>query len=175
MRETAPDLAALLRERARRLAQPELAEGAIGTEAVTVFAIGGQCFGLPLADVAYAARLQHLTPIPRGERHYLGLTWVGGYLVTVLDVATLLGLREVGLRDVTSCVVASRGSRQLGFGAEVLLGIEEVPASRIAPLPAADSQTAGACRVAFVGADRVLLLDLGQLLARLDLGGAAGA
>lgn len=174
------DIAALLRERAARLAQRERAEVSSSSEPVVIFAIGGHCFGLSLPEVIYAARLQHLTPIPRAARHYLGLTWCGGHLVTVLDVAALLGLREVGLRDITSCVITSHAGRQTGFGAEVLLGIEDVPAAQISLLRTTDA-VAGtdpvaelAPRVAFVGSDRALLLDLPRLLARID-GSAAGA
>ena len=175
----ARDVAAILRERAQRLAQRERADEPRHSEPLVIFAIGGHHFGLPLGDVVYAARLQQLTPIPQAARHYLGLTWSGGYLVTVLDVAVLLGLREGGRRDATACVVTSRGSRQLGFGAAVLLGIEDVPAAQISPLltsdlsASLDLQAAAAPRVAFLGNERALLLDLGQLLARLDRGESA--
>lgn len=170
MREGGRDIAVLLRERAKKLARREQSDAGVESEPLVIFSIGGQSFGLPLAGVVYAARLQHLTPIPRAASHYLGLTWMGGYLVTVLDAAALLGMRDDRLRDVTTCVIGSCGSRQLGFGAEQIVGIEDVPASQITPLPPSDPQERGAARLAFLGTGRAFLLDLGQLLARLDAG-----
>lgn len=171
----ARDVGTLLRERARLLSRRERADDTVGAEQAVIFAIGGQRFGLPLSEVVYAARLQHLTPIPKVVPHYLGLTWMGGYLVTVLDVAVLLGLRDGGLRDVTTCVIASCGGRPLGFGAESVVGIEDVPGSQIAPLLAGDPREAGATRLAFLGDHRILLLDLGRLLSRLDASTSARA
>lgn len=175
MKAAVRDIAELLRKRAELLAVRERAAIDLESETVAIFSIGGHSFGLPLADVVYAGRLVQLTAIPRGAPHYLGLSWIGGYLVTVLDVATLLGVRDAGLRDVTICMVGSRGGRQIGFGAELLLGIEDVPASQIIPLSSASRREAGAPRLALLGAAHTRLLDLDLLLARLDAGELAGA
>jgi chemotaxis signal transduction protein len=164
----------ILRERAVRLALAEGESEVSATEPYVAFMVSGHCFGVPLKSVLYAGRLRHLTPLPGGAPYLLGITVLAGHLVSVLDIAGFLSLRQQGLGDVTCCLVVQAGERELGLCAEQLIGIEDVPVSRIMSI-AASSSTLVLSRAAFLDRFRLLILDLDRLIADPRLSGTGDA
>ncbi len=164
------DLLLILKDRARRLASTEENPQTAPTEPYVAFLASGQCFGVPLNHVIYAGRLRHLTPLPGGSPYLLGITVLAGHLVSVLDVAAFLNLRNKGLGDVTCCLVVQWEDREIGLSAEQLIGIEDVPIEKISPI----GPSAGATRAALLGRLHMLILDLDRLLgdARLSPNGS---
>jgi len=158
--QTVADVAKLLNERAALLARRErvLDESALLPH--VAFQAAGEQFAVPLRYVVYASRLRHLTPIPGGPPYLLGICSLSGHLVSVLDVATFLSLRQRGLHDVACCLVVTLDGRELGLCAERLLGIEDIPASAISPWL---SGHAAIPQVATIDKQRLLILDLPQL------------
>jgi purine-binding chemotaxis protein CheW len=128
------DVAAVLRERAAALAQPE-AQESTDAEALATFTVGGHALGVPLERVLRASDLRHLTEIPGGPPWLLGLTAVEGHLVSLLDLARFLGLGRSGVADVRGSLVVSAGKREIGLVAEQLLGIRDLPQSALTVLP----------------------------------------
>ena len=171
LRET--DRLSVLRECAERLARAEGEKVQSATEPFVAFLAGGHCFGVHLRSVVYAGRVRHLTPLPGGSSYLLGITVLAGHLVSMLDVAAFLELRQQGLSDVSCCLVVQANGRELGLAAEQLIGIEEVPADRIASL-GTGGKTAIIKQAAVLYRTRMLLIDLEQLIAdeRLSGGGA---
>ena len=147
-----------LRERASRLARSTGNQKPISTESFVAFLIGKQCFGVPLSSVVYAGRLRHLTPIPNGPPHLLGVTVLAGHLISVLDIAALFALRRPGVADVNSCLIIESGPRKIGLAAEQALGIEEIPFDQISEISLGES-AAAIRRAAFVDRMHILLLD----------------
>src|SRR5690349_2893405 len=99
---------AILRERARVLARPEWEDHADTIE-LAAFKIGGHTIGVPLEHVARAAELRHLTEIPGGPSHLIGVTAIDGRLVSLLDLTALYGLRGRGIGDVTGTILVASG------------------------------------------------------------------
>jgi chemotaxis signal transduction protein len=163
----------LLKERAVRLAQAEGETEAGPTESVVAFLASGECFGVPLGQVRHAGRLRHLTPLPGGSPYLLGITVMAGHLVSVLDVAAFLDLRQQGLGDVSCCIVVQAGGRQIGLCAEQLIGIEDLPAKSIVSIGGHSGKAASAVigRAALLDRLRILLIDLEPLLADSRLAG----
>lgn len=166
------DIEQVLRQRALALAQGDRRAQADQSESLVVFSIGGQTFGVPLADVAYAGRLRHLTPIPSGVSHLLGITLLSGFLISVLDVATLLSLRRQGVGDVTCCLVVQCGGRDIGLAAEQVVGIEEIPVRDISAISIGGG-TGAITRVALLQRLQVLIIDVARLIADPRLKGGA--
>jgi purine-binding chemotaxis protein CheW len=156
----ARDVGAILRERARILALRDASELAATTEELATFGIGGHLIGVPMVRVTRAAALKHLTEIPGGPPFLVGVTAVEGQLVSLLDLAVLLGLSRRGVGDITGSLVVSWGAREIGLAAEQLFGIEDVPVRDIAPLPGA---TGPLTRVARLPERELLLLDVETL------------
>lgn len=185
MRDRQIDLAStssklsILAARAERLASAEDEAQITATLAYVGFIVSGQCFGVPLPHVIYAGRLRHLTPLPGGSPYLLGITVLAGHLVSVLDVASFLELRQQGLGDVTCCLVVQCDGREIGLAAEQLIGIEDIPPQRISSVGNLGSSSSNGivCRAAFLDRLRMLLIDLERLIAdsRLSGGGLSQA
>jgi purine-binding chemotaxis protein CheW len=158
---SARNLDAILRERARLLARPEWDEHDDTVE-LAAFRIGGHTIGVPLMHVSRAADLRHLTEIPGGPPHLLGVTAVDGKLVSLLDLTALYGLRGRGLGDVTGTILVAHGRREIALAAEQLIGIEDVPPEAIKPVPGAGSPLS---KVATLASHSMLVLDVEALFA----------
>jgi chemotaxis signal transduction protein len=158
----APDALAILRLRAQKLALVEASEQEAAAEPYVAFTLGGHSLGIPLAAMLYAGRLRHLTAVPGAEAFLLGVTALGGHVVSVLDAAALLRLPRHGLSDIAACLVVSYGNRKIGLGAEQLLGIEDLPQSCIKSFAAGGREVP---RIAVLPSRQLLLLELPQLLA----------
>jgi purine-binding chemotaxis protein CheW len=160
MTDRARDVDGILQARARKLALRAEDESALATEELATFAVGGYQVGVPTISVVHAAPLEHLTEIPGGPSWLVGLTTVEGHLVSLLDLAALLGFARSGVGDVTTNLVVGWGGRQIGLAAEHLFGIEDVPRHAIAPLPSADGLLT---RIANLSGRQLLLLDVPAL------------
>lgn len=78
--------------RARELAQPP-APAAAGIDGLHVVAhLAGECFALPAPAVREFAHRRRLVPIPGSPRHVAGAMNLRGEILTVIDLAGLLGL-----------------------------------------------------------------------------------
>ena len=162
----------ILRGRAERLARAEGESEVAAIEPLVAWNASGHTFGVRLEHVVYAGRLRHLTPLPGGSPYLLGITMLAGHLVSVLDVAAFLELRQQGLGDVTCCLVVQSGGREIGLAAEQLIGIEDVPTQRIAALGTGGAPAASSIitRAAFLDRFRILLIDLERLIGDPRLG-----
>ena len=69
------------------------------------FRLGGQSCCLPLADVAELADLPSPVPVPGAPATVLGLAELRGRIVTVLDLACLMGLGSTRWGDRTSAIL----------------------------------------------------------------------
>jgi chemotaxis signal transduction protein len=168
MMSRARDVEGMLRARARKLAMRARDESALATEELATFSVGGNQIGVSTVSVVHAAPLEHLTEIPGGPPWLEGVTTVGGRLVSLLDLAALLGLSCSGVGDVTTNLVVGWGAREIGLAAEHLFGIEDVPRNAIAPLPNADGPLT---RIANLSNRQLLLLDVPTLFGDPRLAG----
>jgi purine-binding chemotaxis protein CheW len=168
MMDRVRDVEGILKARARTLALLVRDESSLATEELATFSTGGHQIGVPMAYVVHAAPLEHRTEIPGGPRWLLGLTTVEGHLVSLLDLAALLGLGGSGVGDVSTNLVVESGGRKIGLAAEQLFGIEDLPRSAIAPLASADGLLP---RIATLAARQLLLLDVPALFADARLAG----
>lgn len=163
----------ILRGRAERLARAEGETEVAAIEPLVAWNASGHCFGVRLEHVVYAGRLRHLTPLPGGSPYLLGITVLAGHLVSVLDVAAFLELRQQGLGDVTCCLVVQSGGREIGLAAEQLIGIEDVPMGRISAV-GNPGPSAIISRAAFLDRFRILMIDLERLISDPRLGKPRG-
>jgi purine-binding chemotaxis protein CheW len=84
---------AVFRARAAELAaRREQAAEPAGTAPALAFALGGERYALPLADLAGVLPLGRLTPVPGAPPELLGLINGRGRVCCVVDLARLLGL-----------------------------------------------------------------------------------
>ena len=158
------DLAAVLRERARALARPEVEEAG-DTEALATFTSAGHALGVPLDRVLRASELRHLTEIPGGPAYLLGVTTVEGHLVSLLDLAAFLGLPRRGVADVRGVLVVTAGERALGLAAEQLTGLLDLPQSAAVAMPGGAGALGRVARGRAAYGGDLFLLDVDVLFA----------
>jgi purine-binding chemotaxis protein CheW len=167
------DISAILQQRARALAEPEVEE-ADDAEAFATFTVGGHAIGVPLLHVLRASDLRHLTEIPEGPPWLVGVTAIEGHLVSLLDLARFLGLPRAGVADVRGSLVVAAGKREIGLVAEQLLGIADLPPSSVMALPGADGPLRRVARAQGPGGGDLLLLDVEALFDDPRLGARRG-
>lgn len=86
--------------------------------------IAGEQYALPVDGVLEVAELGHVTPVPGAPASVLGVRNLRGQLITVVDLATLLGLEGDGPRE--RIVITQEGDRRAGLVVEAILDVESV-------------------------------------------------
>jgi purine-binding chemotaxis protein CheW len=168
---------AILRERARRLAQPFEAATPRGEELELVsFVLSGERYALEAECVLQVIKLQQLTRLPGAPDHLLGLTNLRGEILPVFDLRALLGLSRVALNDLSRLLVLGDVEAELGVLADEVLELARVRRTELRP-PAQGLALANLPYLHGVTSDGLIALDGGALLhdPRLFLGVAEHA
>jgi len=82
-----------------------------GTREVLVFEVGGQTYGLPIADVRELVRAVTITPLPNAPAVIEGVVNVRGRVLPVVDVRSRFRLSPKPLDPSDHFIVASAGPR----------------------------------------------------------------
>jgi len=84
--------------------------------------VAGEHYALPVDGVLEVAELGDVTPVPGAPPAVLGVRNLRGQLVTVVDLATLLGLEADGPPE--RIVVTEEGDRRAGLAVDSILEVE---------------------------------------------------
>lgn len=155
----------VLRQRARRLAQPLPPEPSEGELLRAVgFSLGEEKYAVEHGCIREVLPLPPVTPLPCVPAFVRGIVNVRGRIVALLDLETILGLpaREIGSDD--SLVIFQSTEREFGLLADRVFGLVAIPRSNIQPSLPTVTATAGAL-VKGVTADGWAVLDAGKMLA----------
>jgi purine-binding chemotaxis protein CheW len=158
-------LAAVLRERARRLAARKPASAAAEAAAavpVLVFRLGREAYAVDLRRVAQGMPLANCTPVPGAPAALLGVINLSGAICSVVDLASLLGLAE-GDRGVGHVMLVRRGGHVIGFRVDRFEKIERI-ANESLRRTSRDGGPSSAAHVRGVTAEGVIVLDVSSLL-----------
>jgi purine-binding chemotaxis protein CheW len=146
---------------------PAGADEAQSTTEWALFRAGG-------ARLAVAAERTHrfvyvgsTVPVPLAPPSVLGVANAGGKLVTVLDVALVLGLpatRAAGER--VPCVVVRYDDELVGLAADSLDGLAEVPAAAVRG--AGEDSRGTAAGIFSFGGHLVTVLDVDRLVSTIE-------
>jgi purine-binding chemotaxis protein CheW len=151
---TAEQRRAVLRERARELAQSRDEERR-DVVPLLPFTVGGERYALEVACVRQVLEARRVDPLFGAPRGVLGAVFARTRPVPVLDLRHLLGLEGGGLSDLQRVVVLDDAGDLFGIAVERVERRLEVPAAELRP-----SET-GAFR--WVTADRTAVLDPSRL------------
>ncbi len=157
---------AILKERARRLAERGMARPSAEAEGGRdwlLFGRGGRVFGLETGYVAEAQLLGELLPIPCTPSFILGVATVRGRVVAVTDLPLFLGLEAGPATDAPAMIILRGDKLETALLADAVLGVESLPAGQVLPAPTnLPPSLAALCRG--VTARGWLLLDARALL-----------
>jgi purine-binding chemotaxis protein CheW len=87
------------------------------TEQVLTFYLGGNLLGINVRLIKEINRNVEYTPVPDAPRHILGLFNMRGQVVTLFDLARILGLKGGNERGRITCIVLKEpcDPDQVGF------------------------------------------------------------
>jgi purine-binding chemotaxis protein CheW len=131
--------AAVLRERARQLAQrAPAAASSQHTVQVLAFSVAGQCCLVDLSFLCEVRPVQALLPVPLTRAPLVGLWPLRDKVLPVLDLPRLLGLEADAGAPARLVLALGPGAPSLGLPASAVHGVEslvpEQAQTRLAPL-----------------------------------------
>jgi purine-binding chemotaxis protein CheW len=135
---------------------------------ILVFEVGGQRYGLPIADVRELVRAVAIVPLPRAPAVIEGVINYRGKVIPVFDIRRRFGLPARPLALADHFVVARAGERLTALRVDRALDLVMVEA---ADLQEARGVVPGAEYVSWVAKlpqDLVLIHDLRTFLSRAD-------
>jgi purine-binding chemotaxis protein CheW len=158
---------AILRERARLLAQPLEDESAREGLEIIVFRVGSERFAFESSQVREVFTAREITPLPGTPPWVAGILNVRGRILSVLHVGILLGA-EAEHDAATNCLLILRGDEIEGASDVALLtgaleGISLLPANALEP-PHALAGAPGARYRRGLTSEGITLLDAAPLL-----------
>ncbi len=158
--------AAVLRERARMLAQPARdAAPPLRTLPWLLFALGENRFGLEVAHVREVVAVTELTPLPAVPAFVAGVLPLRGELVSVIDLKAWFELPPKGLSDFLTVIVLTSA---MGLLVDRVLGTADLHPDELHPAPAT-LQGHAAAAVRGRAPDGTALVDGEKLMAERGL------
>ncbi|AWV05072.1 chemotaxis protein CheW [Burkholderia sp. JP2-270] len=131
---------------------------------VLTFELAGERYGIETMWVRAVFPLRELTPVPGTPRFVLGVVYVRGRIVSLLDLRHVFDLPATERLDLGKVILLGDGSMEFGMLAEAIGGIQVIAdVDWQAPLP-----TLTGIRSAYlkgITRDREVVLDAQKLLA----------
>lgn len=156
---------AILKSRAKTLAeQPVPAEREEERIDVLEFLLANETYAIETSFIVETFPLTDFTPLFCTPSFVLGIINVRGRIVSIVDMRRFFDLPMVGLTNLNRVIIVRDGSMEFGILADSIIGMRSLPLQELQPsLP-----TLTGIREEFlagVTADRLVLLDMGKILA----------
>jgi purine-binding chemotaxis protein CheW len=98
--------------------------------------VGGQLFGLPIAQVHDVFAPGRLTPIPTAPKEFAGVLNLRGRIVTAIDMRMRLGMARRGERDGAMAIGIDSDGESYGLLIDTIGEVIRVNAADRQPVPA---------------------------------------
>jgi len=162
---SAKEAKAVLKARARALAEPVHAAGPDGERIdILEFLLSGESYAIETSFITETFPLVDFTPLFCTPSFVMGIINVRGRIVSIVDIRRFFDLPVVGLSNLNRVIVVCDGKMEFGILADSIVGTRSLPQQDLqASLP-----TLTGIREEFlagVTADRLVLLDMGKILA----------
>jgi purine-binding chemotaxis protein CheW len=162
-RDTPEAVAAVLQERARKLAS-EQQDGRTGeTIEILVFQLAWESYAVETGFVREVHPLKDLTPVPCTPAFVLGIVNLRGELCPVIELKRLFGLPPSGVTNATSAIVLQDGTMEFGLLADVILGVQMLRLDELREPPATFSGIHASFLKGITG-ERMAVLDARTIL-----------
>lgn len=132
--DAATATAEILRRRAESLAAEAIEESADERMPLLLFRLGEEWYAVKVSDVREISQDYAVTPIPCVPDFILGVVNIRGEIVSVTDVATLMGLDAAEeLAEEASAIVIQNDEATTAMVIDEIGDIVEVPADGVEP------------------------------------------
>lgn len=122
--------------------------------------VAGEEYALPVSSVLEVGELGEVTPVPGAPPEVIGVRNLRGQVITVIDLAGLLGLHAEAPPGLI--VVAKEGTRQAGLAVDEVLEVGPVPE------PSSETESDLLAGAAVVGESLVGVVDVSAVLGRSE-------
>jgi purine-binding chemotaxis protein CheW len=133
---------------------------------LVTFALDGEEFGIPIAQVREVIRVAEITRVPQARPHVRGVTNLRGRVLAVVEIRTRMGLSPAEITPRSRIVVVGVHDRIMGILVDGVSQVVKVPAKTVAPAPeeVLSSSTDYITGVARWNSRLIILLDLEKVL-----------
>jgi purine-binding chemotaxis protein CheW len=151
---------AVLKRRAEQLARLPLTEDTSDEIEVLACQMGDERYAVETRHLRAVQWATGITPVPCTPGFVIGIVSVRGEIVTLLDLATMIGLRKGPLLGEGACPVLLVGlpGMRTGLVVDEVIGVERIRVSALQPAPSGREFVRG------VGPDDTIVLDVEALL-----------
>ena len=131
-----------------------------------IFELGGETFGINIADVESIIKMQTIAKVPHAPDFVEGVTNLRGVILPVIDLKKRFGLDATEITRETRIVVAAINNMKVGMIVEAVSEVLTIDDTAIEPTPPMVSSvdTAFIIGIAKLHASLVILLDLSMVL-----------
>ncbi|WP_081642278.1 chemotaxis protein CheW [Thermodesulfobacterium thermophilum] len=106
----------------------------IDTITFVTFYLGNFLCGIPADIIMEINKDTEITPVPLADEFILGIMNLRGQIVTVMDLAKMVGLKE-NIKPTVNLILKTEGEAPVSFVVERIGDIMEVPVNKIEKTP----------------------------------------
>ena len=130
-----------------------------------LFVAGGRTFGVFSDQVESTAEAKRPTPLPLAPAAVLGVVYVRGRMLTLLDCAALSSGEAVTWPRAVPAIISLRGDQQLALAADSLAGTITISSRDIEVSPDDEEARTGKAVAGILrhGGEKVTILDASQV------------
>jgi purine-binding chemotaxis protein CheW len=130
---------------------------------VAEFVLADERYGIESFRIVEVYPLKDLTPLPSTPPFIMGIINVRGQILTVIDIKKFFDLPDKGLSDLSKVIIVKVGETEVGFLADVCMGISSIPLNRIQSSLSTLTDI-GAEYLKGVTSDQLIILDVEKIL-----------
>ncbi|HTU81861.1 MAG TPA: chemotaxis protein CheW [Candidatus Acidoferrales bacterium] len=102
---------------------------------VVAFRLGGEEYGVDIAQVQEIIRLVEITHVPRAPHFMEGVINLRGQLIPIIDLRTRFGMSRIPATKSTRIVVTEIGSKRVGIVVDSVSEVLNIPLENIEGAP----------------------------------------
>ena len=159
----------ILRQRASQLAQTRQSSAPEqpGSQ-LLIFTLARENYGIATRFIKEVAPLEQLTPVPGTPAFVIGIVNHYGRIYSLVDLREFFGLPQRGISQLNRLIVLADEAIELAIVVDAIIGIREVAAGDIFPVPP-ELQQADRRYLQGITANKVIIIDIGAVLADPNL------
>ena len=132
---------------------------------VVAFTLGEELFAIPIGNVKEIINATKITSVPKAECHVRGIINLRGKIITVLDLASKLGLTSTNERtSEKKIVIVENKDSVVGFEVDTVSEVLKIPTDKIEPPPLMAHQASFMTGIGKINERLILLLNAETLV-----------
>lgn len=105
-------------------------------EQMVVFQLDNERYAVPISNIREIIVPPNIRPVPNAKEYVLGLINLRGKVITVIDLAQMLGKIAYNSQEMRRIVVLEKEDTLLGIVVDVVNEVINITSNQLEPLPA---------------------------------------